>query len=66
MSRVELLNPKQGTDISICNLSSHTDMKGMAVCFAKSRIPVEQPISENFGPGFYIKAVPSVETSTGH
>lgn len=41
-------------------------MKGMAVCLAKPRLPVEQLISENFGLGFYTKALQSVETSTGH
>lgn len=46
---VKLPNPKQGTEISVRNLSSHADMKGMAVCLAKPRLPVEQPISQNFG-----------------
>lgn len=43
-------------------------MKGMAVCLvlSKPNLPVEQPISENFGLGSYMKAVQSVETSTGH
>ena len=66
MPPVKLLNPKQGIEISVHNLSSHADMKGMAVYLAKPRLPVEQPISENFGLDFYTKAVQSVETSTGH
>lgn len=66
MPPVKLLNPKQGIEISVHSLSSHVDTKGMAVCLAKPRLPVEQLISENFGLGFYTKALQSVETSTGH
>lgn len=66
MPPVKLLNPNQGTEISVHNLSSHADMKGMVVCLAKPRVPAEQPVYENFGLDFYTKAMQSVETSTGH
>lgn len=44
MVPVKVLNPKQGIEITIHNPSSHADVKGMDLCLAKPRLPVEQSI----------------------